>query len=254
MGDNGHRCAYCGGWNADTIDHAEAEPRPDTTRIPNFYIDEVMPVLTASEWKMLIYILLTNGGSPYRLTSLTFDSLKAGTGIKHNATIRKALDRLIETGLIVVCAQNNNPALPPLYGLSHVVEWPLPDRIDPPQVRPAPEYKPKSFNIPPNKRDETPGFIYLMRDTVHRQYYKIGLSRKPRNRARQIGQVDLVHTFPADNMLEAEGELHAHFNRRRMEGEWFKLTDGDVETFKLTRGYDSKNPTSRFLYDEEVKS
>jgi hypothetical protein len=220
-------------------------------KIPNFYIDEVMPVLTASEWKILIYILLSNGGSPYRLIGLTFDAFKEGTGIKHNATIRKALDRLTEVGLIIADTTDRSPATPTLYGLSDTVEWPLPARVDPPQVRPAPEYKPKSFNIPPNKRDEAPGFIYLMRDTVHRQYYKIGLSRKPRNRARQIGQVDLIHAIPTDNMLKAEREFHGHFARRRMEGEWFRLTDKEVELFTRTTSYNIK--TATFTLDEEVK-
>lgn len=76
-----------------------------------------------------------------------------------------------------------------------------------------------------------PGHIYLMKDTQNR--YKIGLSIDPERRLQQMkrknGEVYLIHTFPADNMAQAEKALHWNYRLQKIKGEWFDLTDKDIE-------------------------
>jgi hypothetical protein len=92
--------------------------------------------------------------------------------------------------------------------------------------------------IPPR-----PGFIYLIRSGPH---YKIGMSKDPRRRFRQIafgtsrelaiiyttdslsGEAELVHTIRTDDMPAAERQLHERFADKRIKGEWFGLSRKDV--------------------------
>jgi serine/threonine protein kinase len=45
-------------------------------------------------------------------------------------------------------------------------------------------------------------------------------------------RVELVHTIPADDLDRAEEFWHRRFEQKREKGEWFALTDEDVQEFK----------------------
>jgi hypothetical protein len=79
-----------------------------------------------------------------------------------------------------------------------------------------------------------PGFIYVIRCGP---YYKIGLSKQLDRRIKTLSiqlphPVEVVMTAPVGNMYRHEQELHSVFSDRRMNGEWFQLSEQDLETIR----------------------
>ena len=82
-----------------------------------------------------------------------------------------------------------------------------------------------------SKRKKRRGHIYLVRATTGE--YKIGYSIDVNNRIKAFSvqppfDYELIHTFPTDDMEEAETLLHDRFSEKRLRGEWFSLNDQDV--------------------------
>jgi hypothetical protein len=85
----------------------------------------------------------------------------------------------------------------------------------------------------PRKRQAEPGHIYLIQG-VH-GWHKIGLSKDPVSR---IGHLDVILPFdievlyliPTNDMKRAERQLHQRFAEKRGKGEWFALSQDDIET------------------------
>jgi len=83
----------------------------------------------------------------------------------------------------------------------------------------------------PIKHAPRAGYIYLIKaETGH---CKIGRTKSIKNRMEFFGvklpfKFDIIHTFPADDMYDAERDLHSIFAEKRTNGEWFHLTDEDV--------------------------
>lgn len=79
------------------------------------------------------------------------------------------------------------------------------------------------------------GYIYVIRMSG---MYKIG---KTVNLSKRIAElkgflplpIETIHTFSVANGLsQVESGLHRQFTHRRLNGEWFRLTDEDVATLK----------------------
>lgn len=84
----------------------------------------------------------------------------------------------------------------------------------------------------PRKRK---GAIYLLEG--QKGVYKIGKSVDLTNRAKWFGlklpfPVTLVHHFESSDYTAAEIELHKRFETKRINGEWFALSDEDVAYIK----------------------
>lgn len=84
------------------------------------------------------------------------------------------------------------------------------------------------------------GFIYIIKaETGH---YKIGRTKSIPDRmnffrVRLPFRFETVHTFPCVDMFEAERQLHLIFRDKRQFGEWFNLTDEDVDILKTVAGF-----------------
>lgn len=87
------------------------------------------------------------------------------------------------------------------------------------------------------KRNKQSGFIYLLQSGFDAGYYKIGLSRKVKDRLKQIGNAELLYSFPADDTVTAEGMLHNIFAHKRVFGEWFALSEDDIERITKVSGF-----------------
>jgi hypothetical protein len=79
-----------------------------------------------------------------------------------------------------------------------------------------------------------PGYVYVIQAGP---YYKIGVSRKVSRRIRQLStlppfDLELVCTIKTDDMFALERTLHEKFSSKRINGEWFSLSDSDVQFIK----------------------
>jgi hypothetical protein len=80
---------------------------------------------------------------------------------------------------------------------------------------------------------ETVGVVYLLQSGG---YYKIGKSTKPDDRYARLAiqlpePVKVVHEIETNDVDFLERHWHRHFHDKRLNGEWFALTDEDVEEF-----------------------
>lgn len=86
------------------------------------------------------------------------------------------------------------------------------------------------------KRDPG-GYIYLIRANLPGRPCKIGRSANLPDRLKMFGvklpfDFELLHTIPAADAYAAERMLHNHYADKRGHGEWFNLTDGDIENIR----------------------
>jgi len=94
----------------------------------------------------------------------------------------------------------------------------------------------KAGMIPTRAKSIGPGgFVYLI--LAGGIYYKIGCAKNLARRAYYFElelpfDFEILHSFQADNMYEAEKRLHLRFASKRVKGEWFSLTDEDVAFIK----------------------
>lgn len=78
------------------------------------------------------------------------------------------------------------------------------------------------------------GFVYLLQSG---DAYKIGRAREVGARLAQISPimphpVTLLHWIRCYDCRRIESELHEKFKAKRLQGEWFGLTEADVEIIK----------------------
>lgn len=77
------------------------------------------------------------------------------------------------------------------------------------------------------------GYIYIIRAVTPQNHYKIGLSKEPVTRIETMGvklpfPIEALHLIPTNDMFSAERLLHSRYDEKRVNGEWFALSDDDV--------------------------
>ena len=87
------------------------------------------------------------------------------------------------------------------------------------------------------KQPASPGFIYLMKPKGSNGAYKIGTSvnvEKRRNQKQKNVdyEIEVVLSVPVKFNYATEARLHDYFSRVRLAGEWFALSDFNIENFK----------------------
>lgn len=78
------------------------------------------------------------------------------------------------------------------------------------------------------------GVVYLYKAE---DYYKIGRSNNVERRDKEIKlqlpfKVELIHTIETYDPPKIEKYWHSHFKSKRLNGEWFQLSNSDVRFFK----------------------
>ena len=87
------------------------------------------------------------------------------------------------------------------------------------------------------------GFVYLLKSGDH---YKIGRARSVDDRVKQISPktplpVELVHSFPCQDVAATEYYLHLRYQHRRTNGEWFALNRQEIDEVKSIKFMMSKH-------------
>lgn len=89
-------------------------------------------------------------------------------------------------------------------------------------------------------QEERRGYVYLMW-AVGTFRYKIGYSANPEFRLYQLNQrqspypIEMIHCFPAIDMVRDEGILKRAFYKYRVHNEWYELPLEAVELIKLIK-------------------
>lgn len=85
------------------------------------------------------------------------------------------------------------------------------------------------------RRPPCAGYVYLVRSVSG--HYKIGRARNVRDRMKTFDiklpfEVALDHVIRCADYKTAELALHQRYADRRVDGEWFALTEGDIAAIK----------------------
>lgn len=78
------------------------------------------------------------------------------------------------------------------------------------------------------------GFVYLLK--IPEGIYKIGVSKNVDKRIKQLQtgnteEITLVEKFESNYPYKVESSLHRRYNYDNIKGEWFYLTDEQVNNF-----------------------
>ena len=213
----------------------------ETTTMPGFYTAKLLALLDMSELKTLFYVLRHTVGKSKQSAWITLDRFmngephkgQHGTGLTRASQI-KACNQLVEFGLLTVVNQDN--ALGREWSAQLEEEGVDFDALEKrlakrkaanrKRMQPLVEINSKKRAVQPKKTAlPKPGFVYVMRGVYG---YKIGRSADPEKRAKDLHNI-LVAYHAVDDMVFAERLLHRKFNGSRVYGEYFDLSEADLE-------------------------
>lgn len=80
------------------------------------------------------------------------------------------------------------------------------------------------------------GYVYILQ-VEGQPYYKIGCATNPLVRMRELQCASprpmmLIHTIRAENMCKLERQFHLHYQDKRVQGEWFSLSQRDINALR----------------------
>lgn len=85
------------------------------------------------------------------------------------------------------------------------------------------------------KEEKKAGFIYVLQSATG--YCKIGKTKNPKDRLRLFSvklpfEVEFAALVMRQDIHDTEKWLHEHFAKQRVNGEWFKLSELDIQLIK----------------------
>lgn len=97
------------------------------------------------------------------------------------------------------------------------------------------------------ERQRIVGVVYLLR--ADNGYHKIGRTKNLKRRLTDIGikvpvKIELIHKIESNDIVSAERFLHDRFGAKRVNGEWFSLTEDDVAWLKNVKSIMYDEPAS----------
>ena len=81
------------------------------------------------------------------------------------------------------------------------------------------------------------GYIYIIQDIDISKQYKIGRTNHPRARMNRFGvelpfKTKVIHVLQTDNAILAEKQLHKKYAQFRTNGEWFELSQTQLDEIR----------------------
>lgn len=91
------------------------------------------------------------------------------------------------------------------------------------------------------------GYIYLIHCKEF-DAYKIGRAKRPFQRSSTLQiqlpyPIEIVHLIPAEDPIKAEKYLHAMFEPERLNGEWFELSEENVDHIRQMGSHEFREPS-----------
>lgn len=87
----------------------------------------------------------------------------------------------------------------------------------------------------PDESSITPGYVYVISNGSDR--FKIGKSINPEKRLKSLtlgdkGKIIVKNYYSEYNYSHIEKELHTIFRNKKISGEWFELSESDIEIIR----------------------
>jgi hypothetical protein len=106
------------------------------------------------------------------------------------------------------------------------------DFIAIPNFEPVPFSEDELSELTPKKNDG--GYCYIMKNDLFPGIYKLGKSKHPSYRQKTLlhdaPSISLFKVVETENMSKLEKEMHLLYENERLNGEWFKLTEEQVDS------------------------
>ena len=201
------------------------ETRPRSIPIPDYVFDEWMPLIGPQI--IGIYGLYTRLSVYNELQYLeqTIEDLARFAGVSKQVITNA--NKILEACSFIEIEKPTGKAK-----LMHA----------PMRIRLFNPYSPTSEQIDFYLNKPNKGYIYLLEEPTNR-WYKIGMSRDANKRIKGLRlpfKVTMLHSFPSDDVAQVEQYLHEKFADKRLHGEWFALTQEDVNWLCSIERYEVK--------------
>jgi len=90
------------------------------------------------------------------------------------------------------------------------------------------------------KGKDKSGYIYIIQSLTESTNYKIGRAKDAIERIHRLEvklpfAIDVIHVISCSNRYDAERQMHERYKDRRLNGEWFKLTEEDIRDIKAIK-------------------
>lgn len=188
---------------------------------PNQFFDEILPNANPSVNKIVAAVIMQMLGQDRHEWLTTYGELMEKAGIRSKGGVAQSLWDALVAGYLIKRDEEDGPGF-----------YLRLRRLDEPACIP---------DWPRGKQQARPGYVYLLQGGFSVDLYKIGCSIDPQRRILQLEsaigmKLQLLHKIHADDLYDAESQLHRRFAGRRVAGEWFALTPEDIRTiFELRR-------------------
>lgn len=155
----------------------------------------------------------------------SFADLKALFPYWDKNVLRRALNNLQNDGFLTISVVDSNLSL-------YTLNYEILNRLSEPISRIKNKKIKRQKARESRQIDHQAGFLYICQ-APGQKGYKIGVTNNVSQRMKQLG-ANLVRSFPVDDMAKSESYWHQLFAPKRLNGEWFDLTEDDITTISFS--------------------
>ena len=99
-------------------------------------------------------------------------------------------------------------------------------------------------------------FIYIIKAYDDNLYYKIGITNKIEKRLKALktgnnNEIEAIFLFQSDYASKIESKIHLLYKTKRVKGEWFLLSNDEVEKVK-NKIIESENILNKLKLDGNI--
>lgn len=103
-----------------------------------------------------------------------------------------------------------------------------------------------------DKKTNSSGYVYIMKDENYPELVKIGMSISPSIREKTLSHtiptISLYKVVKTKNMRELESAIHKQYENKRTRGEWFKLSENELNNLVKQYFFEDYEETAETTY------